>query len=85
MLAHQSYNNIIWFRVVNKTEDLLQKIEDYGKKALEFSKKTGDAYLIGLTFITLAMPLAQRSNPDSAIQAYNKAIKYGKIARDNFA
>ena len=84
MLAHQSYNNIIWFRVVNKTEDLLQKIEDYGKKALEFSKKTGDAYLIGLTFITLAMPLAQRSNPDSAIQAYNKAIKYGKIARDNY-
>ncbi|MEJ2241670.1 MAG: hypothetical protein P8Y18_05970, partial [Candidatus Bathyarchaeota archaeon] len=84
ILAHKGYSNIVWFRAVDKTSQMLQKIEEYGKKAEDFSKKAGDAYLLGLLLITLATNSSSRSNPELALQTYNKAIKCGKIARDNY-
>ncbi len=62
-----------------------QKIREYSKKALELSQKTGDAWLIGESCrvaFWMDQPFSLRDST-SAMDYCEKAIKYGKIAKDN--
>ena len=67
-----------------KIEPTNQKAQEYTKKALELSHKTGDPWLIGESYRS-SMQLDQTIKDSTlAIERYKKAIKYGKIAKSNY-
>ena len=65
--------------------EFLKKSECYSIKALEISQKTGDAWLIGWSYIS-AWNSAQfyNQNPSVAIEYGQKALKFGRSARDRY-
>ena len=64
---------------------LNQKCQDYLIKALEISKKIGDAWLISWVYNASWMATQNITfNPTLAISYSEKSIEYGEIAKDNY-
>ncbi len=68
-----------------KSIQLTKTCQKYSNKALDLSKKTVDAWLIGWSYIT-AFNAAQfgKLNPALALELGKQVLKYGNVARDNF-
>jgi len=63
----------------------IQRCQDYLKKALELSKKIGDARLIGFCYISaMNTEFVFRRNRKLALEYSEKIHKYGIITKDNF-
>ena len=63
---------------------LIQKCRDYSTKALELSTKTGDAWLIGNSYVSLKRIAANYSlNIKLMLEFSEKILGYGRIAKDN--
>ena len=75
----------IWYRVMeDRREEFGQKFLSYSKKALELSKKIGDAWLIGHTNLHVAVGTwAYTADLYSVIMHLKEAKKLGVIAKDN--
>jgi KaiC/GvpD/RAD55 family RecA-like ATPase len=66
-----------------KNAQILQKGQDYSKKALNLSLKTGDAWLIGNSFISAKSIAAIRGSTFKLAASYiGKIREYGRITKD---
>jgi KaiC/GvpD/RAD55 family RecA-like ATPase len=76
--------NFVSPELIDKRSELVQRCRNYSKKALELSLKTGDAWLIGNSYISFAsVYLSYDINMRLAAEYGEKILKYGKIAKDN--
>jgi len=66
-----------------KRAQILQKCQDYSKKALDLSLKTGDAWLIGNSHISAKNIASSRGSTFKLAAEYiEKILQYGRIAKD---
>jgi len=67
-------------------EDFKQKSRKYSKKGLDLSNKIGNPYLIGESLTSYYWGAQQDviRDPKLVIEKYKKAIKFGKIAKNNY-
>ena len=65
-------------------EEIVNKGIAYAKKAIEYSQKTYDAWLIGWSNNSVGTAEFIQNRSSSAIEALNRQIDQGKIAKDNY-
>jgi len=62
---------------------LFQRWQDYSKKALDLSSRTGDAWLIGNSYYAVLKIAIYNGNFELATEYGEKIIKYGRVTKDN--
>jgi len=84
IITSKSYAESIWFRVINRSEEIHQNWKNYSKKALELSEKTGDAYLISLANLNSAQGRDVSKGSSHSLRFWKNGTDYGKIAKDKY-
>jgi len=69
---------------LNVEEEVVNKGIAYSKKAIEYSQKTYDAWLIGWSNSSVGTAELIQNRSSSAIEVLNRQIDQGRIAKDNY-
>jgi len=79
------YGRSLTFKIGHNKKSFAKKASLYSQKALELSKKTKNAWLIGWSHNAASIAvLASKGNRDSSCNLLQNQIKMGKKTRDNF-
>jgi len=70
---------------LEKSQEIRQKCLSYAEKALNLSKKIGDAYLIGITNVWLGLAAKDITGElESSLEYFENALQHGIRIRDNY-